>query len=174
MRIYTLGHSTRSFEEFVEILKTFGVELVVDVRRFPGSRKFPHFSKENLEKELAKVNIRYVHISELGGYRKEGYLAFSQTEEFTEAIERLLEIIGEKTAVILCAEILWWRCHRRYIANALSQMGHQTIHIFDKKKTQEHKPREKEIEEKMKLKIFCDKIPKSHLSLTSKSAHNSS
>jgi uncharacterized protein (DUF488 family) len=162
MRIYTLGHSTRSLEEFIEILRTFGVELVVDVRRFPGSRKFPHFGRENLEKELPKVNIQYVHFPDLGGYRKEGYLAFSQTEEFTEAIKKLLELVGEKTAAILCAEILWWRCHRRYIANSLSQMGHQTIHIFNKEKIQEHKPREKEIEEKMKLKIFCDKKLKSH------------
>jgi uncharacterized protein (DUF488 family) len=168
MRIYTLGHSTRSLEEFIEILKTFDIGLVVDVRRFPGSRKFPHFNKENLEIELPKVNIAHVHFPELGGYRKEGYLAFSQTEEFAEAIGKLLEIVEEKTAAILCAETLWWRCHRRYVANALSQMGYQTMHIFDKKKNQEHNPREKEIEGKMKLKILCDKKRKSLLSQTSK------
>jgi uncharacterized protein (DUF488 family) len=157
MRIYTLGHSNRSLEEILGILEAFGIGLVIDVRRFPGSRKFPYFNKENLEKELPKTGINYIHFPELGGYRKEGYLVFSQTEEFKIAIEKLLEIVDEKTAVILCAEILWWRCHRRYIANILSEMGHQIIHIYDEKKTQEHKPREKEIEEKMKLRIFCDK-----------------
>lgn len=146
MKIYTIGHSTRSLKEFIEILKTFNIEQVVDVRRLPGSRKFPHFNKENIEAELSKVGIQYVHFPELGGYRKEAYLAFSQTEEFANAIKKLLKIINEKTAVVLCAEILWWRCHRRYIANALAQMGHQIIHIFDEKKTQEHKLRNKETE----------------------------
>ncbi|MEM2107906.1 MAG: DUF488 domain-containing protein [Candidatus Bathyarchaeia archaeon] len=146
MKIYTIGHSTRSLKEFIEILKAFNIEQVIDVRRLPRSRKFPHFNKENLEAELSKVGIQYVHLPELGGYRKEGYLAFSQTEEFANAIKKLLKIINEKTAVVLCAEILWWRCHRRYIANALAQMGHQIIHIFDEKKTQEHKSRNKETE----------------------------
>jgi uncharacterized protein (DUF488 family) len=157
MKIYTLGHSTRSFEEFINILKNFQVELVLDVRKFPSSKKFPWFNKENLEKELTKNKIEYIHFPELGGYRKEGYENFAKSEEFEKAIKKLLEVIDEKNSLILCAEALWWRCHRRYIANHLASLGYQIIHIFDEKRTQEHKLKEKEIEEKMKLKIFCDK-----------------
>lgn len=160
MKIYTLGHSTRSLEEFLEVLNSFKIELVIDVRRFPFSKKFPWFNKENLEKELEKEKIQYVHFPELGGYRKEGYENFSKSKEFLEAIKKLLEIVDNKTAAILCAELLWWRCHRRYIANALASLGYQVIHIFDKEKTQEHNLREKDVEEKMKLKIFCDKKAK--------------
>ena len=157
MEIYTIGHSTRGLEEFLDILKNFQIELVVDVRRFPSSKKFPWFDKENLEKKLKENEIQYIHFPELGGYRKEGYEAFSKTEEFSKALGKLLEIINEKNATIMCAENLWWRCHRRYIANALVENGIQVIHIFNKEKVQEHKLKEKEIEEKMKLKIFCDK-----------------
>jgi len=157
MKIYTIGHSTRSFEEFLDILKHFQVKLVVDVRRFPSSKKFPWFNKENLELELPKNQINYLHYPDLGGFRKEGYKAFSQIEEFSQALSKLIEIINDKTATIMCAEILWWRCHRRYIANSLAERGLKVIHIFDKEKVQEHKLKEKEIEEKMNLKIFCDK-----------------
>ena len=160
MRIFTLGHSTRSLEEFLEILKKFQVELVVDVRKWPSSEKFPWFNKNSLEKELNNNKIQYIHFPELGGYRKEGYLAFSKTEEFSEAIEKLLDIIDEKNAAILCSELLWFRCHRRYIAERLALLGHTVIHIFDENKTQEHKLLDKEIEEKMKLVLFCDKKAK--------------
>ena len=154
MKIFTLGHSTRSLEEFLEILKIFKIELVVDVRRFPSSKKFPHFNKEILEEELTKNKIQYVH------YRKEGYENFSKTEEFSKSIEKLLKIIDEKNSVILCSELLWFRCHRRYIANHLASKGYEVIHIFDKEKIQEHKLKSKEIEEKMKLVVYCDKKAK--------------
>ena len=157
MKIYTIGHSTRSFQDFMEIIKTYNIELVVDVRRSPGSRKFPHFNKENLEVELPKAKIHYVTLQELGGFRKEGYQAFSQTKEFANAIKLLLEAVDGRTAAVFCAEILWWRCHRRYIAKTLFEKGHHIIHIFDKNRTQEHKPEEKGVKEKMELKIFCDK-----------------
>ena len=157
MRIYTLGHSTRSFEEFLSILKKFRVELVIDVRRFPSSKKFPWFNKENLERELGKEKIEYIHFPELGGYRKEGYANFAKSEEFKKAVEKLLEVIDEKVAAIFCSEILWWRCHRRYIANHLAKLGHRVIHIFDKDRIQEHKLKDKEIQEKMKLVVYCDK-----------------
>lgn len=160
MRIFTLGHSTRTLEDLLEILKEFQIELVVDIRRFPSSKKFPWFNKENLEDELSKNKILYIHFPDLGGYRKEGYLAFSKTEEFSKAIEKLLETIDEKDAVILCSELLWFRCHRRYVAERLVMLGNKVIHIFDKNKTQEHKLLDKEIEEKMKFVLFCDKKAK--------------
>lgn len=157
MKIYTIGHSTRSFKDFMDILRTYNIELVADVRRIPASRKFPHFNKENLKVELLKTKIQYINFPQLGGFRKEGYLAFSQTKEFADTIKKLLEAVGDRTAVIFCAEILWWRCHRRYIAKKLFKKGYQIIHIFDKNKIQKHKPEEKEIKQRMKLKIFCDK-----------------
>jgi len=160
MKIYTLGHSTRSLEDFIDILKHFQIELVIDVRRFPSSKKFPWFGKESLEEELEKNNIQYVHFPNLGGYRKEGYKNFAATEEFSQAIKKLLEIIDNKTSTIMCAEVLWFRCHRRYIANTLAKLEHEIIHIFNKEKIQEHKLKEKDIEEKMSLRIWCDKKAK--------------
>jgi uncharacterized protein (DUF488 family) len=160
MRIFTLGHSTRSLEEFLKILKKFQIELVIDVRRWPSSKKFPWFNKDDLEKELKKNKIDYTHFPELGGYRKEGYMAFSKTEEFSEAIKKLLKVIGKKNAAILCSELLWFRCHRRYIAEKLAMLGHKVIHIFDENRTQEHNLLDKEIEEKMKLVLYCDKRAK--------------
>jgi uncharacterized protein (DUF488 family) len=157
MKIYTIGHSTRSLEEFLDILKNYQIELVIDVRRFPSSKKFPHFNKDNLQEELTKNNIQYVHFPELGGYRKEGYLAFSQTEEFTTAIKKLLELIDDKTAAILCAEKFFWRCHRKYVSQYLAELGYHVTHILDKENVYEHKLSE-DLKQKMNLKIFCDKI----------------
>ena len=157
MQVYTIGHSTRSLEEFIEILKKFQIQLVVDVRKFPTSKKFPWFSKESLEKELKGVGAEYLHFPELGGYREGGYEAFSKTEEFSKALEKLIELINGKKVAIMCSERWWWRCHRRYISNALAEKRIEVTHILDAAITQEHKLREKEIEEKMKLKIWCDK-----------------
>jgi uncharacterized protein (DUF488 family) len=158
MKIYTIGHSTRSLEEFLDILKFFQIELVIDVRRFPSSKKFPWFNKENMGPELSKHNILFTHFPELGGYRKEGYGTFSQAKEFSQAVNKLIETIDDNNVVILCAERLWWRCHRRYIAKALVERGLDVFHILDTKNVQQHKLKEKEIEEKMKLKIFCDRV----------------
>lgn len=157
MKIYTLGHSTRSLEEFLDILKNFQVELIIDIRRFPSSKKFPHFNKESLETELTKNEIQYLHFPELGGFRKEGYLAFSPTQEFSQAIKKLLEIIDDKTATIICSEFKWWKCHRKYVSNFLTKLENQVIHILDKENVYEHKS-SKDLEQKMNLKIFCDKL----------------
>lgn len=157
MKIFTIGHSTRTLEDFVDVLKHYEIGIVIDVRHFPGSRKFPWFNKENLEQELPKNQIEYIHFPELGGFRKEGYLAFSQTEEFRDGVKKLLEIVDEKNSVIMCAEILFWRCHRKYISEELASQGVEVVHILNKEKTFEHILRSKEIQEKMNLKIFCDK-----------------
>lgn len=157
MKIFTFGHSTRSIKEFLDILKHFNIELLIDVRRWPTSKKFPWFSKDNLQEELVKENIRYIHYPELGGYRKEGYATFAKTEEFTEALKKLLEMIDNKIAVILCAEKLWFRCHRKYIAERLAEQGNEIIHILDEKTTYEHKLKTKDLKQKMNLRIWCDK-----------------
>ncbi|MEM5766477.1 MAG: DUF488 domain-containing protein [Candidatus Aenigmatarchaeota archaeon] len=157
MRIYTLGHSTRSLEKFLGILKIFKIDLVIDVRHWPSSKKFPWFNKDNLEKELTKERIQYLHFPELGGYRKEGYEAFSKSEEFSKALSKLVKLIDDKNVALFCAEFLWWRCHRKYIAKALVEKGIEVIHIFDEERIQKHISKEKEVEEKMKLRLWCDK-----------------
>ena len=153
VKIYTIGHSTRAFEEFLKILKKYEIELLIDVRRFPSSKKFPWFNKEFLEKEIVKARIEYLHYPDLGGFRKEGYENFSKSKEFELAIENLLKIIGNRKAAIMCAEILFFRCHRRYISEALTKLGFKVIHIFDENKIQEHVLKMPE----MKLKIHCEK-----------------
>ncbi|MEM5855118.1 MAG: DUF488 domain-containing protein [Candidatus Aenigmatarchaeota archaeon] len=153
MKIYTLGHSTRDFEEFLSILKKFEIQLVVDVRRFPSSKKFPWFNKENLEVELAKNNISYIHFSKLGGFREKGYETFSKTKEFKDAVKELLDVIDGKVTAILCAEWNPMRCHRWYISEKLSEMKHEIIHIISLEKYQNHLELPKK-----KLKIKCDKL----------------
>lgn len=160
MKIYTIGHSNRGFKDFITVLKTYNIDLVIDVRKFPKSSRFPQFTKENLEIELPKKEIGYYHLQELGGFKKEGYRAFSQTKEYFDTIEKFLKLIDKKNVSIFCAEILWWRCHRRYIAETLVEYGYEVIHILDLDNYEEHKSKEKEIEEKMKTKIFCDKKAK--------------
>lgn len=155
MRIYTIGHSTRSLEDFIDILKNFDIELVIDIRRFPSSKKFPHFNRENLEKGLEKEKIRYVHFPELGGYREEGYLAFTQTEEFSNSIKKLLEIIDDKNSAIMCAEWNVMRCHRKYVSDHLHKLNYEIIHIVDKNKTEKHQELPA-----IHLKIFCDRKAK--------------
>ena len=157
MQVYTIGHGTRSLEGFIAVLKVYGIKLLVDVRAFPRSRKFPWFGKDILESALRESGIKYLHYPELGGFREGGYEAFIRTKEFSTSIENLLGIIGDKTAVIMCAELLWWRCHRRYIANTLAEGGEKVIHIFDEKRKEEHSLKRKDIGDKMKLRIHCNK-----------------
>lgn len=154
MKVYTLGHSTRGFEDFLKILQRFGIKVVIDVRKFPTSKKFPHFNKEFLEIELKKRDINYIHFPELGGYRKEGYLNFSKTKEFDSSIRKLLEIVEDGKTVILCAERFWWRCHRKFIAQKLVEMNHEVLHILDENTVEKHGKKENE---KMRYVIFCDK-----------------
>ena len=133
--VYTLGTSTRSLEEFVALLKRSGVEVVIDVRRFPGSR-FPYFSREELSRSVQPQGIDYYHLGEkLGGYRRGGYEAFSATEEFKQGLAELEEIACQRTAAIVCAERLPWRCHRRFIGAELSRRGWQVVHIIDEKRS---------------------------------------
>lgn len=155
--IYTIGHSTRGMDEFLDVLKHYNIELVIDVRKFPSSKKFPWFNKDDLASSLGKNGIEYLHHPGLGGYRKEGYANFAKSDEFERALDNLLEKIDDKTTAILCAELFWFRCHRRYITQKLVKRGHKVVHIFDKEKIQEHKSHDKDVNEKMNLVIWCDK-----------------
>jgi uncharacterized protein (DUF488 family) len=140
--IYTIGHSTRKLDEFIDILKFFKIEFLVDVRHFPKSTYNPHFNKENLSAELTKSNINYLWIEKLGGFRKGGYLEYMKTEEFKDGLKELVKIAKYNKTVIMCAELLWFKCHRRFISNKLIELGFKVFHIFDKNKVYEHKLRE--------------------------------
>ncbi len=133
--IYSLGTSTRSKAEFAVLLQSHGIELVIDVRRFPTSR-FEHFQKGELAKLLAALHIDYLHLGEeLCGYRKGGYQAFTTTPEFEQGMKAIEETARRKRSVILCAERLPWRCHRRFITAELEKRGWHVEHIIDEKRT---------------------------------------
>lgn len=136
--IWTIGTSLRTLGEFIDLLKEHGIDLVVDVRRFPTS-KFEHFKSENLSRELEKAGIMYARVEKLGGYRSGGYRAYMKTEDFSEGIDQLLELIRGKRAAIMCCEKLFFRCHRRFISDELVRRGIKVTHIVDSKRTYEHR-----------------------------------
>lgn len=154
MTLWTIGHSTRELDELLELLQEHGIERLVDVRRFPKSRRFPHFSREPLEKALSGRGIAYRHAPEMGGYRGEpredspndawrsaGFQAYADhanTEEFRESLERLLAEARQYRTAIMCAEITPWRCHRQIIADHLMVRGDRVMHIIDGERTEEH------------------------------------
>jgi uncharacterized protein (DUF488 family) len=141
--IYTIGHSTRSINEFIDLLKQYHITIIIDIRSFPGSKKYPHFNRENLDNILGKHSIKYFWLGELlGGFRKGGYEKYTETEGFKKGLEDLLKISKQGETAIMCAEIVWFRCHRRYISDKLVQLGHEVIHIIDTKRTYLHKLRE--------------------------------
>jgi uncharacterized protein (DUF488 family) len=153
LSIWTIGHSTLSIEEFVDRLKSFDIELLADVRSFPGSRRYPHFNQENLSSVLPEVQIRYQHFRELGGRRRarpdslnvawrnesfRGYADHMETAEFHGGIERLLAIAGKQRVAIMCSEAVWWRCHRSLISDYLKVKGIEVMHIMGSGKAEPH------------------------------------
>jgi uncharacterized protein (DUF488 family) len=151
--IWTIGHSTRSADEFNEILLLNKIGALVDVRSFPGSRRYSHFNKPELSRNLDAAGIHYSHNPQLGGRRRplpdskntawqnasfRAYADHMESAEFGEGIENLLEIARNERAAIMCAEALWWRCHRSLIADFLKAHGHEVIHIISAAKTETH------------------------------------
>ncbi len=152
MTIWTVGHSTRTIEEFVRILTAHSIRVVADVRQFPGSRRYPQFNKEALAQSLANEGIIYVHLLELGGRRKprpesrntawrndafRGYADYMETGEFHDGVKRLIALAREDSA-IMCAEAVWWRCHRALISDYLKSKGVEVFHIVNEKKSEAH------------------------------------
>ncbi|UCG83454.1 MAG: DUF488 domain-containing protein [Dehalococcoidia bacterium] len=130
--IHTLGTSTRSAEEFLNLLAVHGVELIIDVRRFPTSR-YEHFGQEKLKGLLSDNGVEYIHMGrELGGYRQGGYQNFTKTPGFQRRLKKLEDVANNRRAAIICAELLPWRCHRRFIAQELGKRGWQVNHIIDR------------------------------------------
>ena len=146
MNIWTIGHSTHQIEIFIGLLERNGIKLVADVRMFPGSRRHPQFNKEALAKSLIEHGIAYEHFPELGGRRKprpdspnlawrneafRGYADYMETEPFLQGIERLLDLANKAgPAAIMCAEALWWRCHRALVSDFLKARGVEVCHIM--------------------------------------------
>jgi uncharacterized protein (DUF488 family) len=154
MRIWTIGHSTRTIEKFISLLEEHGIKLLVDVRLLPGSKRYPQFNKETLAGSLGKAGICYEHFPELGGRRKakpdskntawrnesfRGYADYMQTEEFEKGVKRLLDLAADAgPTAIMCAEAVWWRCHRSLISDYLKVRGIEVMHILDANKAEPH------------------------------------
>jgi uncharacterized protein (DUF488 family) len=132
--IFTLGSSNRTLEEFVQLLRTNAIEMVTDVRSFPTSR-FPHFQKEALAESLGEKGLGYFFLGkELGGYRKGGYEAYTQTPDYLRGVELLERLASRCRCAILCAERLPWRCHRRFIGRSMQERGWKVLHIIEEKR----------------------------------------
>ncbi len=131
-RVYTLGTSTRSMDEFLEILAVKGIKRVCDVRSFPTSKRFPHFTSQSFATSLREAGFEYFWLGErLGGYRKGGYAAHMESEEFERGLGELEELAAGAATAVVCAELLPWKCHRRFIASALEDRGWEVIHVLD-------------------------------------------
>jgi uncharacterized protein (DUF488 family) len=153
--VYTIGHSTREFPDFVSTLQTHGIRTLVDIRSFPMSRRLPHFNRENLEQELPNAGIAYVWLRELGGRRKRqvenspnvalrndsfrNYADYMLQPEFERGICELLQIAERGPTAIMCAERVYFHCHRMLVSDYLSAHGHEVLHIDDTKPPRPHK-----------------------------------
>ena len=151
--IFTIGHSNRPLEEFLELLSENEIELLADVRTVPRSRHNPQFSKENLSRSLPRHGIEYVHIPALGGLRGHkrsdtpshntawenasfrNYADYAETQPFREGLAELVELARKKRTAYMCAEAVWWRCHRRIITDYLLAQGWKVRHIMAPGKT---------------------------------------
>ena len=152
--LWTVGHSTRPIEEFIEALNSFEIKILADVRSFPGSRRYPQFNQAQLATSLTEVGIEYQHFPELGGRRRahpqshniawrnesfRGYADYMETEDFRKGIARLCNLARARHAAIMCAEALWWQCHRSMVADYLMSLGAEVQHILGPEKTEPHR-----------------------------------
>ena len=138
--VYTIGHSTHSIGDFVHLLQMYDIKCLVDVRSYPASRKQPQFTKERLSGSLIQSQITYDWIGALlGGYRKGGYAKHMTTEAFCKGVECLEQLATKKPTAIMCSELLFFRCHRRFIADALTAGSQTVLHIMAYGKLHKHK-----------------------------------
>ncbi|MBA3513625.1 MAG: DUF488 domain-containing protein [Pyrinomonadaceae bacterium] len=151
--VWTIGHSTRVGPDFIHILKEHQIQTLIDVRSFPGSRRYPQFNSPDLSASLASESISYYHLPYLGGrrqalpdskniaWRDESFRGFAdhmESVEFKQAIEELSELARKSRTAIMCAEAVWWRCHRSLIADYLKALGVTIIHLSNAKQSQIH------------------------------------
>jgi uncharacterized protein (DUF488 family) len=152
--VFTLGHSTRSAEEFVALLKAHRIELLVDVRTVPRSRHNPQFNRDTLPETLRRAGIEYLHLAELGGLRKaredsantgwrnlsfRGFADYMQTPEFENGLARLMDLAKTRRAAVMCAEAVPWRCHRSLIGDALVARGAEVFELSGVTRAQPHR-----------------------------------
>ena len=153
--LYTIGHSTRSLDELVSALKAHGIETLVDIRAFPMSRRLPHFNREALERSLPEQGIRYLWMKALGGYRKatgkdsphtalrnpnfRNYADYTLTPEFEQAASELIQIASGSRTAYMCAERMYFRCHRMIVSDWLVAHGHDVFHIDAEGPARSHK-----------------------------------
>src|SRR5215204_2717044 len=144
--VYTIGHSTRTLEDFVTLVSGAGIQRIVDVRAFPMSRRHPHFNREHLSARLEAAGLNYCHMPQLGGRRSarrghasrnglwrvdafRNYADYAETPEFGLAIDELEALARETATAFMCAEAVWWQCHRRLIADYMLARGWHVVHI---------------------------------------------
>ncbi|WP_354357432.1 DUF488 domain-containing protein [Pedobacter sp. UYP30] len=152
-KIWTIGHSTHSFQVFLEMLQSFEIEMLVDIRRHPGSRKYPQFNQDVLSECLQEHHINYIYLKDLGGRRKakpnshniawrnasfKGYADYMETGEFKGAAEILEQLAEEANVAFMCSEAVWWRCHRSLVADYLKIRGWNVMHIMGVGKETQH------------------------------------
>jgi uncharacterized protein (DUF488 family) len=151
--IWTIGHSTHNLDEFIDMLKSFRIELVADIRSYPGSRRYPHFNKEALEVSLPENKMKYIHLIGLGGRRKarpdsintgwrnvafRGYADYMETDDFKKTIMELECIARKERTAYMCSEAVWWRCHRSLVSDYLKVNGWTVMHIMGIGNGEEH------------------------------------
>lgn len=154
MRIWSVGHGARPLAELLALLRENGIRTLVDVRSYPSSRRHPHFGRDALAAELSGEGIAYEHLKALGGRRREvassphrallvaGFRAYAdhmETDEFRAGFAHLLEFARERPTAFMCAESLWWQCHRRLLSDRLVADGWEVVHIVGPGKTEPHR-----------------------------------
>ncbi|WP_141732844.1 DUF488 domain-containing protein [Oligoflexus tunisiensis] len=151
--IFSIGHSNRTLEDFIELLRIHGVNKIADIRKMPRSRANPQFNTENLAPALAALGMGYVHLPLLTGFRKgikatgsngwrnpsfKAYAFYMLTPEFNQGLDELLDQAQESTVAMMCSEAVWWRCHRRLVADALLARGIEVRHILSQQPAKAH------------------------------------
>lgn len=154
VHLYTIGHSTRSFEELLEMLQAFTIRTLADIRTVPRSARHPQFNSDALSEALPRHQLQYLPIAELGGLRRankdsvngawenasfRGYADHMLSEEFELGLQKLLDLCHARTTVIMCAEAVPWRCHRTLVADAVTARGGQVEHIMSASKANPHR-----------------------------------
>jgi len=154
LRIHTVGHSTKAADEFVSLLEVHGVWQVADIRTVPRSRRHPHFSREAMAEWLPARGIAYLHVAALGGLRRarvdspnggwrhpsfRGYADYMQTAAFVEGLEALMAYAARAPTAVMCAEAVWWRCHRQLVADALLVRGVEVWHLLTPARAEPHR-----------------------------------
>lgn len=152
--IWTFGHSTRTQEDFLALARAHGIGAIADVRRFPASRRHPHFARDEMARWLPEHGIRYLHVEALGGRRASspdsrntglrnvsfrGYADYMSTSAFEAALASVVELSRAQRTAIMCAEAVWWRCHRSLIADTLTARGFDVRHILDASPPRTHR-----------------------------------